>query len=216
MNGDDSNEDHVNDTATSEKFKQLGFELIDIGIYESQKGIDYIKGTPIYTITDKYINYDEKYVMAKEKCIQLCKFLEDQVYNPIKENFFIIYNKSTNSISFVIKLLNDQFNERQTQIMDYVKANYENVQAFLSKNWLRLDFNNDGHVSTEDLKNDFNQMYKFLKNFEYYEKAVEIKSKLYEEAIKYMKKDLQNEKKSRESDLDENDEKINNLLNVEE
>ena len=67
------------------------------------------------------------------------------------------------------------------------------MQVFVKENWLRLDFNNDGHVSKEDLKKGLSEIYDFIKNFEYYQTAVEIKSSLYKEAIKYMQKDLQND-----------------------
>jgi hypothetical protein len=60
------------------------------------------------------------------------------------------------------------------------------VQVFISDNWLRLDFNRDGHVSTEDLRRAVHELYDFMRNYNYFNKATEIKSKLYNEAIKYM------------------------------
>ena len=41
----------------------------------------------------------------------------------------------------------------------------------MQENWLRLDFNNDGKVSVEDLRKGFNQFYEFLLNYEYTRKA---------------------------------------------
>ncbi len=57
--------------------------------------------------------------------------------------------------------------------------NYENVTVLLHDNWLRLDFNEDGHVSLDDLKKGVFELYEFLVKFNYYEKATEVKSKLY-------------------------------------
>jgi len=42
----------------TEKFKQLGLELIDIGLYEGVKGLEYLRHTQIIEDTDKYVNYD--------------------------------------------------------------------------------------------------------------------------------------------------------------
>jgi hypothetical protein len=60
----------------------------------------------------------------------------------------------------------------------------------IKDNWMRLDFNQDGHVGIEDLKKGAHELFEFLKNFDYVNKATEIKSTLYQEALKYMKKDL--------------------------
>lgn len=57
-------------------------------------------------------------------------------------------------------------------------------------NWMRLDFNKDGHVSIDDIRKGAHELFEFLKNFDYLQAATEIKSSLYQEAIKYMKKDL--------------------------
>lgn len=57
---------------------------------------------------------------------------------------------------------------------------------------MRLDFNKDGQVSIDDIKVGAQELFEFLKNFDYLQAATEIKSSLYQEAIKYMKKDLKN------------------------
>jgi hypothetical protein len=134
------------------------------------------------------------------------------VYSPVKENFFVIYDQSTNYLSFVIDLISDQLKDHQTKIITYVSEHYENVTVFAHKTWLRMDFNNDGAVTTEDLKESFKGLYEFIKNYQYYEKAVEIKSQLYQEAIKYMKKDVQEGETKKESGLCEEDQKVEKLL----
>jgi glycerol-3-phosphate O-acyltransferase len=68
---------------------------------------------------------------------------------------------------------------------------------------MRLDLNHDGHVSKEDLAKSVKELYEFLRNFEYINKATEIKNTLYNEAIKYMQRDLQNEERQQESHLED-------------
>jgi poly(A) polymerase Pap1 len=81
------------------------------------------------------------------------------------------------------------------------------VRFFIHKNWLRLDFDCNGKVTKEDLKNNFLEFYEFIKSYEYYQKAMEIKAKLYEQAIKYMQKEV-DEQKKKESEMDESDKRV--------
>jgi hypothetical protein len=212
----DDDDDQDNETlAPGEKFKHLSFELLDIGLVQTAKGFKYLKSTPIYQVTDRYINYEDKLEKTVENGAKLYRFLNTNVYSPLKENFYVVYDQSKGYISFMVKFVSEHFAEHQHKITDYVKEHYENVQIFVKENWLRLDFNNDGHVSKEDLKKGLTEIYDFIKNFEYYQTAVEIKSSLYKEAIKYMQKDLQNDEQKKESKMDENDSKIDKLLDEE-
>ena len=102
--------------------------------------------------------------------------------------------------------------EHQHKVADYIHHHYENVQVLVQDSWMRLDFNKDGHVSMEDLKKGVHDLYEFMLSYDYFQKATEIKSKLYSEAIKFMQKDLQHERSHQESHIDENDEKVESQL----
>lgn len=60
----------------------------------------------------------------------------------------------------------------------------------IKDNWMRLDFNHDGKVSLEDIRKGIHDLYEFMRDFDYFNKALDIKSTLYNEAIKLMKMDL--------------------------
>ena len=126
---------------------------------------------------------------VREGSVQLYKFLNDNVYTPLSSNLYVIYDKSTQVISFLMEVLI----EHQEKLREYLARNYENLQVVIRDNWMRLDFNKDGQVSIEDIKQGAQELFDFLKNFDYLQKATEIKSSLYQEAIKYMKKDLNGE-----------------------
>jgi hypothetical protein len=79
--------------------------------------------------------------------------------------------------------------ENQSKVVEYLNKHYDNVSVMLVDNWMRLDFNQDGHVSMEDLRKAAQELYEFMINFDYIEKATEIKSNLYHQAIKFMKKE---------------------------
>jgi hypothetical protein len=57
----------------------------------------------------------------------------------------------------------------------------------------------------EDLQKAAHELFEFLKSFDYFHKATEIKSTLYNEAMKYMQRDLMNEERHQESHLEENE-----------
>jgi len=42
--------------------------------------------------------------------------------------------------------------ERHAQIKEYLLTTYRNLRITIEGNWMRLDFDDDGWVSVEDLK----------------------------------------------------------------
>ena len=80
--------------------------------------------------------------------------------------------------------------DKQESVNEYVKMTYNKVQVTVQGKWMRLDFDNDGSVSVEDLKLSMVGLFDFLKNFDLIEKTTQIKSKLYSDAIAYMQKEL--------------------------
>jgi hypothetical protein len=76
----------------------------------------------------------------------------------------------------LIKVLN----ERQAELLVYLEKTYSNVAVFVQENWLRLDFNQDGTVSMDDLRANLKDLYEFLKSYDYIEATTKIKSTIYE------------------------------------
>lgn len=126
-----------------------------------------------------------------ENSEKLYRFMNDKVYSPIKNQFYVIYDKTTNLISVFVKVLK----EHQEKVADYIRKHYENVKVVVQDSWLRLDYNQDGKVSVTDFRKSVQELYTFMINYNYYLKAHEIKNKLYHEAIKYMQKELDKEEK---------------------
>jgi hypothetical protein len=83
----------------------LSFELIDIGLYTGQKSLEIIQKSAPYQVTDSYIHYDEKYHQVKEGSVKLYRYLNDKLYNPLKNNLYVIYDQGSNMISFFIKVI---------------------------------------------------------------------------------------------------------------
>jgi hypothetical protein len=80
--------------------------------------------------------------------VKIYKFLSVNVYSPLQQNLYVIVDNSTKMVSYVMKILK----ENQVKLIDHITRHYENVQVLIHDNWMRLDFNKDGHVTLEDLK----------------------------------------------------------------
>ncbi len=115
-------------------------------------------------MADPYIGFEKKFSLLQEESLRIYKFLNDRVYFPLKENLIVIQDKSDKYISFLIKVMK----EHQDTISHYVHSHYQNVCVTLSEQWMRLDFNNDGQVDAEDLKEGMIQLYEFMANYEYF------------------------------------------------
>jgi len=171
----------------TEKLKQLGYELVDIGLHTSQLTLELVQQSAPYQHIQERITTLESQVADGK--VQLYRFLSDKVVTPLSSNLYVIYDKSSHVLSFLMEVLL----EHQQKVRDYLARNYENVTVLIRDNWMRLDFNKDGHVSIEDIKKGAQELLEFLKNFDYLSAATEIKSSLYQEAIKYMKKEVSSE-----------------------
>ena len=191
---DGTSSSHEEDqSGSTEKLKQLSFELIDIGLYSSQLGLELVKekqSDVVSNLQDRVKTLDDQVRAGK---VQLYKFFNDRVYTPLKSNLYVIYDGSTQILTFMMQVVI----EKQTALREYLAKNYENVQVLIKENWMRLDFNKDGHVSIDDIKQGAQELFEFLKSFDYLQAATTIKSSLYQEAIKYMKKDLGSDQKKR-------------------
>jgi hypothetical protein len=207
-NNSDVNYDEL---STNDKFKYLTFELIDIGLFQGQKGLSYIQSTTPYTILDKNLQLNKQVKLVSEKGVKLYHFINDKVYSPLKEYVIVLYGSTQQYLSMFVRVIK----ENQRNLLDYILKRYENVKVFARDSWLRLDFNNDGKVSLDDLKKGAHELFEFMKNYEYIQKAIDIKSAIYEEAIKLMKKDLKKDEEKQESHLGEDDSKVKKQLKEE-
>jgi hypothetical protein len=170
--------------AKTEKLKQLGYELIDIGLHTSQLTLELVQQSSPYQHLQERISSLEQQVSDGK--VQLYRFISDKLVTPLSSNLYVIYDKATHTLSFLMEVLL----EHQQKVREYLARNYENVTVLIRDNWLRLDFNKDGQVSIEDIKKSAHELLEFLKKSDYLSAVTEIKSSLYEEAIRYMKKEV--------------------------
>ena len=175
-----------------DKFQQVSLELLDIGIYYGGKTIDQVKSLPLYKSVDAYVNIEDKFDMVRKHGENLYTFIDNK-FRPIMQHVFFLYDKVSKKITTYIKVIT----QKQDDVQTYVSKTYTHVQITVNENWMRLDFDNDGSVSVDDLKKSMVGLYDFLKNFDIIETTTTIKSKIYTDAIAYMQAELQEDNKKK-------------------
>ena len=130
------------------RLREVSLQLLDLGLYEGQKGLETLKQSKFTQVTDPYVHYDEQV----QKCVQggtkAFNFANDKVYNPLKENMIIMYDQSTNYLSLMLKI----YKEHQQKIIDYIGTHYENVTILIQERWIQLDFHKYSQMSSEDMR----------------------------------------------------------------
>ena len=99
--------------------------------------------------------------------------------------------------------------------MTSLATHFENGRLTIRDNWMRLDFNKDGKVTLNDIKENLLKAYQFVVGYQYVEKFQDVKFKLYNKAIEYMKNDISVQKKEDKIENIENVEKIENTEKLE-
>jgi hypothetical protein len=98
----------------------------------------------------------------------------------MNERVVFLYDEASSFVGMLIGVIS----ERQAELAAYIRQTYSNVSVFVMDNWMRLDFNQDGAVTADDLRKNLTQFYQFLVNFHYIEESMKITSSLYDEAKK--------------------------------
>ena len=101
----------------------------------------------------------------------------------LNQSIVFFYDEASSFVGMLIKVVTD----RQSELVDYIRKTYSNVSVFIQDNWMRLDFNQDGAVTAEDLRKNLQEFYKFLVNYHYIQETMKISSSLYDAAKQRMK-----------------------------
>jgi hypothetical protein len=170
----------------------LSIELLDIGLFKGQQGVEYVQETSLYKTTDPYLHYSDKAHYLKDKGELLYTYLTEQV-GPVLQNFVLYYNKTTETYTCLIKVIS----EKREKVHTYIDDTYKNIQvSWKSGDWLQLNMLKDQHQSLDALKQRMKDLYEFMANFDMIEQSTNIKSKLYSDAIEYMQEEIKKDKEN--------------------
>ena len=59
-----------------DEFKKVSFELMDIGMYYGQQGVEKVKMLPLYQKVDRVVHFDDKFDLVKTQGFQLYTYLD--------------------------------------------------------------------------------------------------------------------------------------------
>ena len=176
------NQTVANPNTSFDKLKVVADEFVGIWLKEGSKGLEYLKATSAYKISDPYVNYIAKFEQVKDSSLNL-KTQVEKVVSDVNQRVVLFIDEATNFVGMLIDLAKD----RQAELIAYIKKTYSNVSVFVQDNWMRLDFNADGSVGLDDMRKGLSQLYEFMKTYDYIQATQQIKSTVYEEAQKYIK-----------------------------
>lgn len=82
--------------------------------------------------------------------------------------------------------------QKMDDIEDYIKTHYHNFKLVVSEQWIKLDIDQDGFVSLNDMVESLKNLYDFIVNYEYQSQFNKVQSDLYQKALSVVKnQDLQ-------------------------
>lgn len=82
----------------------MSYDLLDIGLYYTQQGVEKVKTYPIYQRVDQVVNFEDKFGLVKTHGEQLYTYL-DSKFRPIVQNVFFLFDSATNKITSFIKVI---------------------------------------------------------------------------------------------------------------
>ena len=162
-----------------QKLKVVSGDLLDIWLHEGSKGFKYLQESKAYTLTDPYVHYLDNYELVKSRSLEMGTRVSGTIKD-LNQKLVLFVDEAQNFVGMLVKVMS----QRQEELITYVRSTYSNVSVFVQENWMRLDFNADGSVTMDDLRTSLQQLYTFLKSYDYIEATTRIKSTLYSEAQK--------------------------------
>ena len=178
-----------------EEYEKKRGEL-DLHNKKSGKKLDFASRLDIvrddfHSILSRHVNHAYEY--SKE--MQIVKFSEtyseymnSELIVPLKDNIYFVYSMTSNNISIVFKKVAD------TKFVKYFLSQFNQCKLVVHDTWMRLDFDEDGQVTLQDIKENLKQAYAFVQSLEWIQNCQEFKSNCYKRALEYMRNDIAKEK----------------------
>lgn len=180
---DKSEQDKQEQPATEERLQIAIEKLMTSAKLRGAEKLEILRQNQYYVSANQRLHLEANAEKMFNLSVDLYHNLEDKVIIPVRERLLVIWDRSTQLISFVT----EHFVQNKEQLLTYVNKHYANAKLVIHQQWVRLDYNGDGQVSVEDVKSSAVGLYKFLQEFEYRQRALEIKSNLYEQALTMIK-----------------------------
>lgn len=156
-----------------ENYKELFY-------FQQQRAIDFIRNSKAYKLADERMHLNEKFERSYEFTNQMYNSINSQIVLPLQDKIFLVYDASLKKASFVFESIQNM------HLTEKLGEKYDDAKVTLSKNWMRLDLNNDGKVTMSDLIEAVKNLRTIIRENDLTNRAIEFKSSLYRKAIGFI------------------------------
>ena len=109
------NQTLANPNTSLDKLKVVADEFVGIWLKEGSKGLEYLKATSAYKISDPYVNYIAKFEQVKDSSLNL-KTQVEKVVSDVNQRVVLFVDEATNFVGMLIDLAKD----RQAELIAYI------------------------------------------------------------------------------------------------
>ena len=135
---------------------------------QSRRSLNAVKATRLYKFTDSYVDFDAR-----------CDFLYKVIVLPMYGNFVVVKDTSTQCVSVIVQ----HTAEQRDRLKGFVEERLPLAKVYFSDYWMRLDFDNDGSVSVEDVKATVRALSEAVRGYGYTQRYLEFRNSMYRKAI---------------------------------
>lgn len=88
----------------------------------------------------------------------------------------VFYDEARGRVGMLLEILAD----RQGELVKYIQETYDDLRVIVEDNWMRLDFDEDGKVGIDDIREALKKLVAFLREFDYLNATASISNSLYQ------------------------------------
>lgn len=142
---DKKKEDQGKSVELSSRFNDVKYNYKELFNLQRERAVDFVKNSRAYKLADERINLNEKFERSYAFTSDMYNSLNTQIIVPLQDKIVLIYDISLNKASLILE------NYQSGNLTQMLGEKYDDAKVTLSKNWMKLDLNNDGKVTISDL-----------------------------------------------------------------
>lgn len=173
-------EDQGKSSDLSIRYNDVKYNYQQLFSLNRERALDFIKNSGVYRFADERIHLNDKFERSYEFTNSFYNSLNTQIYLPIHDKIVLIYDTSLKKASVVIE------NLQNGNLLQMLGERVDCAKVTLSKNWMKLDLNNDGRVTMSDLLNAIIHIRLIIAQSRLAEKAWELRDSMKRKAICYL------------------------------
>lgn len=190
--GDKKKEDQGKSVELSSRFNDVKYNYKELFNLQRERAVDFVRNSRVYQLADERINLNEKFERSYAFTTEMYSSLNTQLVVPIQDKIVLVYDTSLKKASLIME------NIQNGNLTQLVGERYNDAKVTLSKNWMKLDLNNDGKVSISDLIKAIRNVRHIVTQSQFAEKAWELRESFRRRAIGYLQGENAENKKGKE------------------